>query len=237
MAPSQVDSVSRQARRSNHVSALAVGLVLLLGAGWYYLSAAQRFENFRQEQLSAVLRTISLDQTDAVMVNFPHLFNFLPVAASAGNAVTRNAADAREDCSAAAVTADGAPLQHYLQCQLVSGAARNAERDAAVREALATRQPGAQDHRDNESVTDVRCRAIARWPIFSMRWVEFADSAHGVGSGDTRCQRPAFRFDRRRAGKRELVVTDCRVMVSRRPRADACRARTCLSARCSTRPV
>ncbi|MBK8957730.1 MAG: cache domain-containing protein [Proteobacteria bacterium] len=205
MAPSQVDSVGRQARRSNHVSALAVGLVLLLGAGWYYLSARSASEHLAKNSFRQ-LNNLA-DQADAVMVNFPHLFNFLPVAASAGTAATRDAAVAREDCSAAAITAEGAALQRYLQCQLLSGAARNAERDAAVREALATVSQVRKDHRDNEIRYRRSLQSNRLLANLSMRWVEFADSMC-VGSGDTRVSGPHFDLIGA-AGQRELVVTDC----------------------------
>ena len=138
MAPSQQDSAVRQASRSNHVSALAVGIVLLLGAGWYYLSARSASEHLARNSFRQ-LNNLA-DQADAVMVNFPHLFNFLPVASTASGAVRRNAPDPQADCTLAALSAEGSGLPRYLECQLLASGERDATRTAAAREALAEEQ-------------------------------------------------------------------------------------------------
>jgi hypothetical protein len=99
MATSPNDGTTTRRRRSNRLSAFAVGIVLLLGAGWYYLSARSASEHLARNSFRQ-LNNLT-DQADAVMLNFPHLFNFLPVAANVGTTLAGRPTDTAHDCSAA----------------------------------------------------------------------------------------------------------------------------------------
>ncbi|MCC6708886.1 MAG: cache domain-containing protein [Gammaproteobacteria bacterium] len=206
MAPSQQDSAVRQASRSNHVSALAVGIVLLLGAGWYYLSARSASEHLARNSFRQ-LNNLA-DQADAVMVNFPHLFNFLPVASTASGAVRRNAPDPQADCTLAALSAEGSGLPRYLECQLLASGERDATRTAAAREALATIAQVRKDHRDNEIRYRRSLQGNRMLASLSMRWVDFKDSLCKGSEARPEVAGPHFDLTGA-AGQRELVVTDC----------------------------
>lgn len=208
MAAMPQDSAGTLQRRSNHLSAFAVGIVLLLGAGWYYLSARSASEHLAKNSFRQ-LNNLA-DQADAVMVNFPHLFNFLPVAASSAGALARTPADPAHDCSAAAIDAEapsGAALGRYLQCQLLGVRQHGAEQQAAAREALATITQVRKDHRDHEIRYRRSLQSNHLLASLSMRWVEFADSVC-AGKGDGVLRGTRFELTGS-AGNRELVVTDC----------------------------
>jgi len=203
------DTIGRERRRSNHMSAFAVGIVLLLGAGGYYLSARSASEHLAKNSFRQ-LNNLA-DQADAVMVNFPHLFNFLPVAATtAASAASRTPVDPAQQCNAAAITADaadGGGLQHYLQCRLLAAQGKAGGDEPAVREALATITQVRKDHRDSEIRYRRSLQANRMLASLSMRWVDHADSLCAPGA-EMRVRGTSFHLQGT-AGSRELVVTDC----------------------------
>lgn len=208
MATSPNDGTTTRRRRSNRLSAFAVGIVLLLGAGWYYLSARSASEHLARNSFRQ-LNNLT-DQVDAVLLNFPHLFNFLPVAANVGTTLAGRPTDTVRDCSAATLETEadtGGALQRYLQCALMATQDQSAGQAAPLRESLSIITQVRGDHRDNEIRYRRSLQSNRMLASLSMRWVENDNSLCRSGD-EVRARGTSFTLNGS-AGNRELVVTEC----------------------------
>ncbi|MGE0859098.1 MAG: hypothetical protein AB7I01_07670 [Gammaproteobacteria bacterium] len=199
------DSATRDRRRANHLSALAVGLVLLLAFGWYYISARSAAEHLAKISFRQ-LNNLA-DQADAVLENFPYLFDYLPSATVADQADAA-VLDPAVDCTASALAgaARGAdPLERWLQCRLQDERVAANGAQAAGR-ALAELERARRERREYEAryrrtLTDTRL--LDR---LSLRWTAYADSPCAGGSAP----RSGARFRLRGpVGNKTLDVVDC----------------------------